>query len=224
MGRKIFVSYKYSDNHVLPLSAPVDTTVIRQYVDRIEELLAEGHHIYKGECDGEDMSELHDSTISTKLGDRIFDSSVTIVLISKGMREPGLSEKDQWIPWEVSYSLREQSREGGRSNTNAMLAVILPDETGSYDYVIQENQCIHCNSHLVKTPFLFQIIRDNMFNLKKPSLLDCTGHQKKTYKGHSSYIHFIKWPAFEADCNACIDVAMEIREQMEAYELVKVVR
>ena len=163
MGKKIFVSYKYSDSQVQDLNVYENvkdfwgnvlrqkvTTTARHYVDKIDELLEAGDHIFKGEDDGEDMGTLADATIGSKLGDKIFDSSVTIVLVSKGMKETYSAEKYQWIPWEVSYSLKEQSREGGRSKTNAVLAVVLPDTLGNYDYYIVDNvfRCIRvdfCN-------------------------------------------------------------------------------
>jgi len=139
MGKKIFVSYKYSDSQVQDLNIyeyvkdfwgnvirQKVTTTARHYVDKIDEILEDEDHIFKGEDDGEDMSTLQDATIGSKLGNKIFDSSITIVLVSKGMKEIYTAEKDQWIPWEVSYSIKEQSREGGRSKTNAVLADSMP--------------------------------------------------------------------------------------------------
>ena len=65
MGRKIFVSYKYSDSQVqdLDIYELVDlygtkfrhkiTTTARHYVDKLAERLESDDHIYKGEDDGE---------------------------------------------------------------------------------------------------------------------------------------------------------------------------
>lgn len=238
MGKKIFVSYKYSDSQVQDLNNYEDVrdffgnvrkqkvvTTARHYVDKIDELLEEGDHIYKGEDDGEDMSTLEDSTIGSKLGNKIFDSSVTIVLVSKGMKESYSSEKDQWIPWEISYSLKEQSREGGRSKTNAVLVVVLPDALGNYDYYIIDNSCSYCNCRTLKIDFLFQILRDNMFNVKKPVFTECNNHiGNKPYKGYSSFIHSVKWADFYANPNKYIDIAVSIRQNINDYELTKIVK
>lgn len=238
MGKKIFVSYKYSDSQVQDLNIYEDVrdifgnvrkqkvvTTARHYVDKIDELLEEGDHIYKGEDDGEDMSTLEDSTIGSKLGDKIFDSSVTIVLVSKGMKETHSAEKDQWIPWEISYSLKEQSREGGRSKTNAVLVVVLPDTLGNYDYYIEDNSCPYCKCRTLKTNFLFQILRDNMFNVKKPVFTECNNHiGNKPYKGYSSYIHSVKWVDFYANPNTNIDIAVSIRQNINDYELTKTIK
>lgn len=238
MGRKIFVSYKYLDSQVKDLDiyeGYLDVygnylirkvvTTARHYVDKIDALLEAGDHIYKGEDDGEDMSTLKDSTIGSKLGNKIFDSSVTIVLVSKGMKELYTAEKDQWIPWEVSYSLREQSREGGRSKTNAVLAVVLPDEFDNYDYYIVENSCPYCKCTTLKTDFLFQILRDNMFNAKRPVFTECENHiGSKPYQGYSSFIHSVKWEDFYSNPKKFIDLAVAIRENIDNYELTKTVK
>lgn len=238
MGKKIFVSYKYSDSQVQDLNIYEDVrdffgnvrkqkvvTTARHYVDKIDELLEEGDHIYKGEDDGEDMSTLEDSTIGSKLGNKIFDSSVTIVLVSKGMKETYSAEKDQWIPWEISYSLKEQSREGGRSKTNAVLAVVLPDTLGNYDYYILDNSCPYCKCRTLKTDFLFQILRDNMFNVIKPVFTECENHiGSKPYQGYSSFIHSVKWADFFSKPNKYIDIAVAIRQNINDYELTKTVK
>ncbi|MBO7593689.1 MAG: TIR domain-containing protein [Salinivirgaceae bacterium] len=217
MGRKIFVSYKYADDKVQPLSY-YGTTTVRDYVDKLQYLIDATDNINKGEDDGEDMSSLADATIASKLGDKIFDSSVTIVLISKGMREYK-PEKDQWIPWEISYSLREQSRGLGRSKTNAVLAVVLPDEKGSYEYFITDSTC--CRT--LHTDFLFDILSKNMFNEKEPQKYNCTVCGGVHYSGESSFIKSVKWCDFynKDAFNRYINAAIEIKRHMDNYKVIK---
>lgn len=215
MGKKIFVSYKYSDSLVRALPGIYNTTV-RDYVDVLQSKIDTTDHIYKGENDGESLSTLADSTIGSKLGDKIFDSTVTIVFISKGMKE-FTPEKDQWIPWEISYSLREQSREGKTSKTNAILAVVLPDNFSSYEYFLQYNP--DCNSTTYMTNILFTILRENMFNAKNPDTRPCNGNT--IYSGYFSYIYSVKWDDFIGDMNRYINIALDIWRNRDNYNLRK---
>lgn len=142
MGRKIFVSYKYWDHDVEYLSGYSSSNPkARDYVDWIENYFTnKSDHIYKGENNGEDLSDKSDEYIWSELKDRIYDSTVTIVLISPGMKEQGKWERNQWIPWEISYSIKEMTRGGYTSRSNAILAVVLPDHNGSYSYQYWMNQ------------------------------------------------------------------------------------
>src|SRR5574344_1702140 len=220
MGKKIYISYKYADNKVQRLDGKKlwEETAVRDYVDFLQDFIDKSDHINKGEDDGEDMSSLADSTIGSKLGDKIFDSSVTIIFISKGMKE-NKPEKDQWISWEISYSLKEQSREGGRSKTNAMLVIVLPDETSSYDYYITDNRCNDCTCRTLNTLILFKIFQENMFNLKNPSFKTCK--KSKVYLEESSYIKSVKWIDFKDNPNYYIDFAVKIKENINNYEIKK---
>lgn len=217
---KIFISYKYGDTNVRSLDRLPSwiQTSVRHYVDIIQNKIGRDH-INKGELDGEDLSCFKDSTIESKLRTKIYDSSVTIVLISPNMKDWEKSEEDQWIPWEISYSLRESTRNGRTSHTNAMLAVVIPDENGSYEYFIQENYCSCCHTILYKTNTLFKILSDNMFNKKDPERGKCQNHI--FYKGYCSYIDSVKWDEFIADPDKYIDIAKSIQKNISEYNITK---
>lgn len=136
MGRKIFVSYKYADENVYPVPNVSDyRQKARDYVTWLERKFTDRtDHIYKGEHDQEDLSDRSDDYIWTKLKDKIYDSTITIVLISPNMKEAYKWDKSQWIPWEIAYSVRETTRNDYTSHSNAVLGVILPDKNNSYSY------------------------------------------------------------------------------------------
>lgn len=136
MGRKIFVSYKYWDSDVFGVPSISNTTPkVRDYVSWLEKKFNErSDHIYKGEHDDEDLSLMEEDYIWSKLRDKIYDSSITIVLISPNMKESNKWERSQWIPWEIAYSIRETTRGNLKSHSNAVLAVVLPDKYNKYDY------------------------------------------------------------------------------------------
>lgn len=227
MARKVFVSYKYADEQVPDLDMYEVTTSIlgtiqskrntrvRDFVDLLQEKIGEDH-INLGEKDGESLADFSDENIETSLKEKIFHSSITIVMISKGMVSPDV-EYDQWIPWEISYSLRTVQRENKASRMNGVLGVVLPDKDNSYDWYYTSNPA--CNSITHHTEQLFEIMKKNMFNIKVPNQRTCNG--STINEGEFSFIKTVKWEdfmqgnSFDYYINKCI----EIRDNKEAYNI-----
>ncbi|MPM60824.1 hypothetical protein SDC9_107678 [bioreactor metagenome] len=185
MGNKIFISYKYWDSNVYPVyGITQDVAKVRDYVTWLENKFTQRtEHIYKGERDNEDLSDKSEDYIWSKLKDRIYDSSITIVLISPNMKEKYKWEKSQWIPWEISYSIKETKRNNCVSRSNAILAVILPDKYNSYGYYSQEQ--------------LFRIISSNINIGYIPTVkwenfkYNCNHYIEKAYKARESTFKYL---------------------------------
>ncbi len=224
MGNKIFVSYKYRDYSVQNINGH-SYTKVRDYIDLFQNKLEKEDHIYKGEDAGEDLSALSDDAIWEKLKDRIYDSSVTIVFISPSMKENGIRDRDQWIPWEISYSLKEVSRKNSNgdaitSKSNAMIAVVLPDMNGDYSYYVVDNNCCDSGCRTLKRENLFTILKENMFNIKEPDKNKCI-RGDIIYNGENSYIQSVKWSDFIENYNYYIKKAVERQERIDDYEIRK---
>lgn len=225
LGKKIFVSYKYADDQVENLASGENSTV-RDYIDKFEEKLDSSDNIYKGESQGEDLSNLSDDTIWEKLKDRIYDSSVTIVFISPGMRENWKKDRDQWIPWEVAYSLKETSRKNKNgdsvtSHSNAMVAVVLPNENGSYSYYLEAKNCCSDGCIMHHTNSLFEIVKKNKFNRAKNALKRTCDNNDKIWSGTCSYIEAVKWSNFIANYQEYVNSAVERQEHIDEYDICK---
>lgn len=224
-GYNIFISYKYADDKVYKLDDKYtngDNTIARHYVNKLEEYIKEySVHKYYAETDDNDLSKFKDDTIKSKLRDKIFRSSLTIVLISKGMKDNNQKESDQWIPWEISYSLKNTTRDDTTSGSNAILAVVLPDENNSYCYFLEEDS--KCNSRYLKTSILFEILRNNMFNIKDEYVekKECDICKEVHYLGEPSYIYAIDWNSFIHNPESYINKAKRINENIDRYNIQK---
>lgn len=227
MPRNIFISYKYHDKKVgnLEIHEPKwngyniqferRPTRGRDYVDKLQEILKQYNHINLGEKDGESLEHFSDERITSELKDKIRQSSITIVLISKGMKEASKSENDQWIPWEISYSLRTTTVQKRKSHRNAVLGVVLPDENNSYDWYYRYNY--ECDSITHITDQLFGILKQNMFNILEPNLRECRG--TKIHEGEPSYIKTVKWSEFLTNTEWYIEKALEIQANGRLYDI-----
>lgn len=134
MPRKTFISYKYSSS-----------TETR---NRIINSLDGGVSYYKGETSSSpNLTDYTTNYIKEKLKDMIYDTSVTIVVISLNMIH------SSWIPWEIQYSLSEHSRDNRKSKTNGIVAVIEKE--------ITDNQILNLYD---KRIFIPEIISTNMDN------------------------------------------------------------
>lgn len=219
MGHKVFVSYKYHDWQVDNLPGQ-NYSKVRDYVDVLEQKIGK-QNFYKGEQDGEDLSHLKDDTIWNKLKARIYDSTVTIVLISKGMKEPNSYDYSQWIPWEVRYSLCEYGKNERTSHTNGLLYVVLPDVYGSYDYMIEDKSCCDSGCKQYHDNDMFYIMAGNLFNKIYDQSRKCDVGDT-IYKADDSYAIMVKWSDFVATdgiMNFYIEMAYQRAQHKEDYVL-----
>ena len=228
MARKVFISYKYKDLSVADLNRKKLTvvdgqfkyvfreTIVRDYVDELQKKIGQDN-INLGEKDGESLSEFSDKYIETSLKNKIRQSSITIILISKGMKtiDP---ENEQWIPWEISYSLRTVPTGNNTKQMNALFGVVLPDETGSYEWYFKYNSDCDCTTHY--TGKLFKILRDNTFNILDKKFRECNGSNIYVNE-EPSFIKTVKWIDFMYldKYNDYIETAIKIKDNKEAYDV-----
>ena len=219
MEHKIFVSYNFTDDQVANLNRQ-SNSIVRDYVDKLESYLSSSCHIYKGVYSGENPSE---ETVWETLRNRILDSTMTIIFISPGMIVPGVEEQDQWIPWEVSFSLRTTERKQPNGDTftggpNAMLAVVLPNVNCSYDYYLQRSTCCKKGCTIYHNHRIFGIMRDNMFNRKAEDKRICDV-RSTIWRGEHSYIRSVRWSDFIETPETYITAAYERQKHIEDYDV-----
>ena len=171
MAHKTFISYKYSEAQYLR--------------DRIIESLGKDASYYKGETsDSPDLTDTSTENIKKNLKDMMFDTSVTIVIISPNMKE------SKWIDWEIEYCLKNITRKDRTSHTNGVVGVIMKVD-GKYDWfkysTTNSDNCSVSSYHDFKT---FDIINKNRYNQdpKKYSCDKCKCVNALT----GSYIAFVE--------------------------------
>ena len=202
MAHKTFISYKYSE--------------ARDLRDRIIEELGDDAMFYKGETsDSPDLSDTTTENIKRALTDMMYETSVTIIIISPDMKN------SKWIDWEIEYSLKNNTRKNRTSHTNGLLGVIMKCNGGYSWFKTTSVKDDGCKSSRFYEDKVYPIIRKNRFN-QMPKIYKC--NVCKTVDALlGSYIAYIEEQTFLADPQKYIDNAYDKSENDAAgYEITKV--
>lgn len=201
MAHKTFISYKYSE-----------ATELR---DRIIDALGDDATYYKGETSASpDLTDTSTENIKKNLKDMMYDTSVTIVIISPNMK------KSKWIDWEIEYCLKNITRKDRTSHTNGVVGVIMK-HNGSYGWFKSSNKNEDgCSSVSYDETKVYDIINNNRFN-QNPKVYSCS--KCKTVNALTgSYIAYVEEEDFLANPSKYIDNAYDKSENdASGYDLTK---
>lgn len=153
MARRTFISYKYSE--------------ARGLRDRIIKALGKDASYYQGETsDSPDMTDLKTETIKKNLRDMMYNTSVTIVIISPNIKD------SKWIDWELQYCLTKTTRKGRTSQRNGIVAVI-QKINGSYSWFKSSiRKADGCIVTRYEDDLVYDIINNNRDN-QNPKEYNC---------------------------------------------------
>ena len=182
MAHKTFISYKYSEAQDLR--------------DRIIKALGDDASYYQGETsDSPDLTDTSTENIKKNLKNMMYDTSVTIVIISPHIKE------SKWIDWEIEYCLKNITRKNRTSHTNGVVGVIMK-VNGGYDSKV------------------YDIINNNRYN-QHPKVYSC--NQCKCVNALTgSYIAFVEEDEFLSNPQKYINNAYDKSEKdAEGYNLTK---
>lgn len=191
MAHKTFISYKYDE-----------ASDVR---DRIIYALGDDASYYQGETSySPNLTDTTTENIKRVLRDMMYDTSVTIVVISPRMKE------SNWIDWEIEYSLKRVTRRGRTSQTNGVVAVI-KKINGAYDWFKYKNtNADGCTVTCYHEEKVFDIISNNRYN-QNPKVYSCNVC-KSIDSLSGSYIAYVEEDEFLNDPAKYIDNAYEKSE------------
>ncbi|MEG0835961.1 MAG: TIR domain-containing protein [Christensenellaceae bacterium] len=201
MAHKTFISYKYSETQSLR--------------DKIIDALGKDASYYKGETsDSPDLTDTSTENIKKNLRDMMYDTSVTIVVISPNMNQ------SKWIDWEIEYCLKNNTRKDRTSHTNGVVGVIMK-QNGGYSWFKSTNKNADgCSSSTYDETKVYDIINNNRFN-QNPKKYSC--NVCKTVNALTgSYIAYVEEDDFLNDPNKYINNAYDKSENdADGYDLAK---
>ncbi len=200
MARKTFISYKYSEAQDLR--------------DEILKSLGDDATYYQGETsDSADLTDTTTENIKENLKDMMFNTSVTIVIISPSIKE------SKWIDWEIEYCLKRITRKDRTSQTNGIVGVI-QKVNGSYDWFKTINtQTDGCSLSSYSEHLVYDIISKNRYN-QDSKVYSCDVCQSiNALTG--SYISYVEEENFLNNPQEYIENAYEKSEEEDGYDLTR---
>lgn len=203
MARKTFISYKYNE--------------ARHIRDEILDALGKDATFYNGEtAESPDLTNTSVDYIKENLKDMIFNTSVTIVVISPNYVQ------SKWMNWEIEYSLKEIPRLGRTSKTNGVVGVIMR-VNGTYDWLIESSKNNDgCVTRTIDNRKLSSVVKNNRYNLQGDSKYACK-HCKSYNQLDGSYIALIDEDIFMKNPSKYIENAYEKSQNLGDYKIVKIV-
>lgn len=201
MAHKTFISYKYSEAQELR--------------DEIIKALGKDSSYYKGETsDSPDLTDTSTENIKKNLRDMMYDTSVTIVIISPNMKQ------SKWIDWEIEYCLKDNTRKDRTSHTNGVIGVIMKYNGGYSWFKSSKVNSDGCSSITYDETKVYDIINNNRFN-QNPKKYSC--NVCKTVNSLSgSYIAYVEEEDFLSNPQKYINNAYDKSENnADGYDLSK---
>lgn len=201
MSHKTFISYKYSEG--------------QQLRDKIIDALGENSTYYKGETsESPDLTDNSTESIKKSLRDMMYDTSVTIVIISPNMK------KSSWIDWEIEYSLKKVTRSGRTSQTNGVVGVIMKIN-GDYSWFEKVTQNKDgCAVVTYDDSKVHDIISKNRF-VQNPKVYSCE-NCKCVNPLSGVYISYVREDDFLDNIDKYIDNAYDKSENdAQGYTLIR---
>lgn len=200
MARKTFISYKFSEAQKLR--------------DDILTKLGDDAKFYQGEtADSPDLTDTSTENIKKNLKDMMYDTSVTIVIISPNIKS------SKWIDWELEYCLKEITRKDRTSSTNGIVAVIQKVNGGYSWFKSLKKQLDGCTTSSFSSQLVYDIINKNRFN-QEPKVYSCDKCKCFT-EATASYISYVDEETFLGDPNKYIEIAFDKSENYKNYNLTK---
>ena len=188
MAHKTFISYKYSD--------VVEYKGSNNLRDRIITRLGVDAKFYRGENGySKNISSYTAEYIKKYLKDMMYDTSVTIVILSPNMQQ------SDWIEWEIEYSLKSITRADRTSRPNGVVAVV--QKQNSWDgYSWLRNVYGNWNTYLM------------------PSIINNNRNNKKSYVSYllsNNYIDIVTEDDFLRNPSKYIEEAYQKSKNIDSY-------